>query len=105
MSEFLMPDGYKSLHEILSRPTSRKDGIMIVDAQPLLLLLEITKEMAEALEECAVVFYEAGTQITEEDLKRPHIFRHDFTNFKIIEEHNKRAFKAIEVLEKFRKWK
>lgn len=45
MNEPLMPDGYKSLHEILSRPTTRKDGIAIVDAQPLLLLLEITKEM------------------------------------------------------------
>lgn len=99
-SEARMPEGWKRFYKPLYDCDYHK-----LHASEIHEVAELMKEMAEALEATSVVYYEASSKLTGEDLKRPHIFRHDFLNYKIIEDHNIRAFKAIEALKKFMEWK
>lgn len=72
--------------------------------------LDLMKEMAEALEELSVIYYPASSNITKEDLNTAffgpaRVIVDDFEKLKIIQDHNERAFKALEALKKFKEWK
>ncbi len=88
-----MPEGWQSLRKILDRDSTRKDGVMIVNAMPLIATLDLMKEMAETLES-----YEKGIQdiqaATNEFCSATNISPPKFDDLL-----------NCSVLEKFKEWK
>lgn len=97
-----MPEGWKNLNGLVDYNYS---GPPSYERTNLIVALNLMKRMAEALDAVGVIYYQASSKMTEEDLKRPPIFRHDFTDLKIKEDHNIRAFQAIRALNQFMEWK